>query len=82
MRTILSLIVILVFMVTSTGLAGPPVISMAVDCNWGKLTMQSTPMGDHASDPSEDGRGPEDRVGLANILEQGNLQAVCEFLSL
>lgn len=80
MRAILSLMAILVFMVASTGFAEPPVMSMSVDCNWGQLTMESTPLGDHASDPSGDGLGPEPRVGLANIIERGNLQAVCEFL--
>jgi len=80
MRTVLSLITILVFMVVSTGFASPPVMTMSVDCNWGQLTMEAAPLGNHASDPSGDGRGPEDRRGLANIIERGNLQAVCEFL--
>ncbi len=42
--------------------------------------MEFTPLGVHTSDPTGDGRGPEDRVGLANMIEQGNLQVVCEFL--
>ena len=29
--------------------------------------------GEHASDPSGDGTGPEERVGLANIVERGHL---------
>ena len=82
MRTILSFIsvVVLIFMVASTGFAGPPVMSMAIDCNWGQLTMKATPLGGYASDPSGDGLGPEDRVGLANVVEHGNLQATCEFI--
>jgi hypothetical protein len=81
MRTILSLIAILVFMMASTGFAKQPVMSMSVDCNWGQLTMESTPLGEHSSDPSGDGLGPEPRVGLANVIERGNLQALCELLS-
>lgn len=73
------------FMFSSTVLADPPVTSMSVECNWGKLTMESIqggfPQGEHSSDPSGDGFGPgtldEPRVGLANVIEQGNLQAVC-----
>ena len=53
---------------------------MSVDCNWRRLTLEFTPLGDHTSDPSVDGRGPGDRVGLANKIEQGNLPAVCDFL--
>jgi len=67
---------------------GPPVTSVAVHCNWGKLTMQSiqdgADQGGHASDPSQDGHGPgtldEPRDGLANVLERGNLQALCELI--
>jgi hypothetical protein len=53
---------------------------MSVDCNWRRLNMEFTPLGDHTSDPSGDGRGPEDRVGLAIVIEQGKPQAICEFL--
>jgi hypothetical protein len=81
MRIFLSITAIFVLMVASPGLAEPPVMSMSVDCNWGQLTMESAPLGDHASDPSGDGLGPEPHVGLANIIERGNLQAVCEFLT-
>lgn len=67
----------------------PPVTSMAVECNWGRLTMelvdnQGFNQGQHASDPSGDGYGPgtadEPRAGLANVVEQGNLQALCELI--
>ncbi len=59
------------------------------DCNWGKLTADSIaagfPQGPHASDPSGDGHGPgtadEPREGLANVVEDGNLQATCEFIA-
>ena len=51
-------------------------------CNWGDLTSDSIaagfPQGQHASDPSEDGLGPEERVGLANVVEQGNVFATCD----
>ncbi len=65
--------------------AGPPVSSVAIECNWGTLTMESIleddfDQGGHSSDPSGDGPGREDRVGLANVLERGNLQATCEFI--
>jgi hypothetical protein len=54
-------------------------------CNWGQLTSGAIhggfDQGSHASDPSGDGHGPEDRVGLANVIEPGNLHATCEFLA-
>jgi len=55
-------------------------------CNWGELTSDSiaessgSVQGEHASDPSGDGLGPEERVGLANVIEQGDLFATCEFI--
>jgi len=68
---------------------GPPVTSVAIECNWGKLTMQSIQngfdQGAHSADPSGDGFGPgtadEPRQGLANVLERGNLQALCELIA-
>jgi hypothetical protein len=62
--------------------AGPPT------CNWGGLTSAAIaggfPQGEHSSDPSGDGHGPgtadEPRVGLANVVEQGNLNATCELI--
>ena len=40
--------------------------------------------GKRAADPSGDGHGPgtldEPRVGLANVVEQGNLQLLCELI--
>jgi len=64
-------------------LAGPPT------CNWGQVTAAAVAddfdQGGHASDPSGDGHGPgtndEPRAGLANVVEQGNLNATCELLS-
>lgn len=58
------------------------------ECNWGRLTADSIaagfPQGPHASDPSGDGHGPqsadEPRVGLANVVERGNLEATCELI--
>ena len=58
------------------------------DCNWGQLTSEAIgngfPQGNHSSDPSGDGHGPdtadEPRAGLGNVVEQGNLEATCEFI--
>ena len=60
-----------------------------VECNWGLLTKMAIeggfPQGEHASDPSGDGKGKDDadqpRAGLANVVERGNLQALCEFIA-
>ena len=75
---------------SSAALAAPPVVTLTVECSWGFLTIEAIAdtsgreAGDHASDPSGDGRGPDDadqpRVGLANIVARGDLQATCEFL--
>lgn len=67
---------------------GPPVSSMAVECNWGRLTMETIhggfDQGPHASDPSGDGFGPgtidEPRSGLANVVERGKLQLLCQLI--
>ena len=77
------------FMFSTVADAGPPVQAMTVECNWGKLTMEAVrggfPQGPHSSDPSGDGHGPgtadEPRYGLANVVEPGNLQALCEFIA-
>ncbi len=77
-----------VFLLASGVQANPPVTTISVDCNWGKLTMESIsngfPQGRHSSDPSGDGHGPgtadEPRAGLANVLERGNLQATCDLI--
>jgi hypothetical protein len=61
---------------------------VAVECNWGRLTMESIqggfPQGPHSADPSGDGKGKgnadQPRAGLANVIEQGNLQLTCEFI--
>ena len=71
-----------IFLFGSAAQADPPA------CNRGKLTSGAIQagfaQGPHASDPSEDGHGPatidEPRVGLANVVEQGNLEATCEFI--
>lgn len=65
-------------------------VSIAFDggqltCNWGELTSNNTSeLGTHASDPSGDGTGPGDadtpRVGLANVVDKGNLTATCELI--
>lgn len=62
--------------------AGPP------SCNWGELTAGAIAdgfdQGGHSSDPSGDGHGPgttdEPRVGLANVVNQGDLNATCELI--
>lgn len=76
------------FLITSVTQANPPVSTISVDCNWGKLTMEAIgsgfAQGPHSSDPSGDGHGrgtiDEPRLGLANVVEQGNLQLTCEFI--
>ena len=57
-------------------------------CNWGQLTAGAIasgfPQGAHSSDPSGDGHGPgtadEPRVGLANVVNGGDLNATCELI--
>lgn len=57
-------------------------------CNLGQLTAASIAggfeQGAHASDPSGDGHGPGDadqpRVGLANVINKGDLEATCDFI--
>jgi len=80
------LAVIACFLIASSAaVADPPVTTMSVECNWGKLTMESIQQGfeqgTHSSDPSADGHGPgtldEPRAGLANVVMQGNLEALC-----
>ena len=67
-------------MVASVGI-GATASAGAPECNWGRLTADSIRggfnQGPHASDPSGDGHGPgtldEPRLGLANVVERGNL---------
>ncbi|WP_298563100.1 hypothetical protein [uncultured Aliiroseovarius sp.] len=51
----------------------------------GDLTSQAIDdgfdQGAHASDPSGDGLGQEDRSGLANVIDQGNLGATVGLLA-
>ena len=50
------------------------------DCNWGQLTSDSIAGGfDQGGHASSFAGSP--RVGLANVVEQGNLDATCELLS-
>ena len=74
---------------SSAAWAKPPVTTLSVECNWGRLTMDAIVnnnfnQGRHSSDPSGDGHGPgtadEPRAGLANVVERGNRQATCEFI--
>jgi hypothetical protein len=74
---------------SSATMANPPITNISVTCNWGKLTMEAITendfdQGPHSSDPSGDGHGPgtadEPRKGLANVVYQGDLQALCEFI--
>ncbi len=68
----------------SLGLAASPASAAKPDCSWGELTSASIAdgfdQGGHSADPSGDGNGPEDRVGLANVVERGNLEATCELI--
>ena len=66
--------------------AEPVTTSVKVECNWGTFTMEAIadgfPQGPHSADPAGDGIGGADqpRKGLGNAVEQGNLQATCEFI--
>lgn len=83
----IALVAGMLFIASST-MAGPPVTTMSIECNWGTLTMETIAdgfdQGGHSSDPSGDGHGPgtsdEPRAGLANVIERGNLEATCEFI--
>lgn len=88
MRTALALFVGSFFL-ASAAYAGNTKTTVAVECNWGQLTMDQIinndfPQGPHSADPSGDGVGPNDddnpRAGLANVVNQGDLQALCEFI--
>jgi len=55
--------------------------SITLQCNWGQVTVAAIKessgkaLGEHSSSQ------PTPRVGLANVIEQGNLEATCEFLA-
>ena len=60
------------------------------DINWGQLTAYAITeldfgQGPHASDPSGDGHGPgtadEPRDGIANVVEQGNIDATTDLIA-
>ena len=66
--------------------AQPATVSVSQKCNWGELTASAAVEdgrvhGRHAADPSDDGLGPESRVGLANVVNRGDLHALCEFIA-
>jgi hypothetical protein len=81
---VLAAVAIMALMASAT-----PAAADQPSCNWGKLTSGAIaagfPQGPHSSDPSGDGHGAgtadEPRVGLANVVERGNLNATCEFIS-
>lgn len=56
----------------------------APELTWGDLTHEQIAagfdQGGHAADPSGDGLGPEDRVGLANVVEPGDIFATAELI--
>ncbi len=60
----------------------------APECNWGELTAAAIAagfdQGGHSSDPSGDGHGPgtldEPRVGLANVVARGDMDATCALI--
>ncbi|MGP8307910.1 hypothetical protein [Vibrio sp. YIC-376] len=73
----------------SAAYSAPPIQAMTIECNWGTLTMEAIKdtdfeQGSHSADPSGDGHGPgtadEPRRGLANVVEQGNLELTCQFI--
>jgi hypothetical protein len=44
------------------------------ECNWGELTREAAPLGEHSSSFDTP------RLGLANVVNQGDLNATCELL--
>ena len=80
--------VILAFTMLLTALSGIAEAGKP-SCNWGQVTSAAIadgfPQGPHSSDPGDDGHGPgtgdEPRSGLANVVNQGDLNALCEFIS-
>jgi hypothetical protein len=87
MRNLPVKMVIALALLTGTANAAPP----SPSDNLGALTkyaiqeLVSWDQGEHSSDPSDDGHGPgtvdEPRVGLANIVEQGNLQLTVDLIA-
>ncbi len=83
------LILLAAIAVLALMLSVAPAAADPPSCNWGQLTADSIadgfPQGPHSSDPSGDGHGPgtadEPRVGLANVVERGNLNATCELIT-
>jgi hypothetical protein len=80
MKKITFIVLILVLMLAMA----LPVFADPPSCNWGQLTSDSIAdgfdQGGHSSDPSGDGLGPEPRVGLANVVNQGDMNATCELI--
>jgi hypothetical protein len=72
--------------VVLVGLGAAPASAAPPSCNWGELTayaiheVEDWDQGRHSADPSGDGLGPEERVGLPTILGRGDLVATCEFV--
>lgn len=83
-----SVIAATIAVAASNALAQPPIENVTIECNWGTLTMESIKdgfdQGQHSSDPGSNGRGKDDpdqpRAGLGNVVNQGDLQATCEFI--
>jgi hypothetical protein len=65
------------------GLGAAPAAAAPPSCSWGELTayaiheVEGWDQGRHSADPSGDGPGPEDRVGLANVTGKGDLAGTC-----
>ena len=56
------------------------------DITWGEVTSTlinefDWDQGGHARDPNGDGPGNDDRGGLANVVNQGDMQATTEFIA-
>ncbi len=84
---ITTLTILGVFFLAPAAFAGPGDLPDAVpSCNWGELTStaiteEGFDQGTHAADPSGDGLGPEDRVGLPNLGGgKGDLVATCQLV--
>jgi hypothetical protein len=63
-----------------TALAAPAAQADAPSCNWGTLTADAIADGfDQGEHASSFAGSP--RLGLANVVNQGDLNATCEFLA-
>lgn len=73
---------IVIAIAATAGFLALPVGAAQADppsCNWGELTSSAIAEGFAQGEHASTQMNP--RVGLANVVEQGNLNATCELLS-